>query len=55
VLIPTTGADQTFDVYNSATAALLNHLFSDPEAMGESARMAAQTAQPDYVVLVEKK
>ena len=54
MLIPTTGVENTFDVYNTATTALLNQLLSSNTSSENTGRMAIQTDQPDYVVLVEK-
>ena len=55
MLIPTTGEQNTFDIYNTATTALLNQLLSSDSSSENTSRMAIETDQPDYVVLVEKK
>jgi hypothetical protein len=54
MLIPTTGTQNTFDVYNTATAALLNQLLGADGSGENTGRMAIETDQPTYVVLVEK-
>lgn len=54
MLIPTTGAKNTFNVYNTATTALLSQLLNSDTSSKNTGRMAIETDQPSYVVLVEK-